>query len=103
MQAITEIIHDTVLKLEVSDLMMRYDSHITADNITIIAGTIHMEGEAKLNTSGRSVVWDSPGDGMVTNGGFGVGGSHGGYGGGNVQSNYTTGIISMIEKVEDKS
>jgi hypothetical protein len=43
MQAKAEILHDTVLKLEVSDLMMRYDSHITADNITITAGKIHME------------------------------------------------------------
>jgi hypothetical protein len=91
MQAKAEILHDTVLKLEVSDLMMRYDSHITADNITITAGKIHMEGEAKINTTGRSVVWDAPGDGMVDGNGYGVGGSHGGYGGGNVQSNFTNG------------
>jgi hypothetical protein len=50
-----------------------------------------MEGEAKINTTGRSVVWDAPGDGMVDGNGYGVGGSHGGYGGGNVQSNFTNG------------
>lgn len=90
MEAKAEIIHETVLDLEVSDLMMRYDSHITADNITIAAGKLHMEGEAKLNTTGRSVVWASPGDGVVDSSGAGVGGSHGGYGGGHVQTNYST-------------
>lgn len=89
LQAEAEIIHDGVLNLEVSDIMMRYASHINADNITIEVGTLHMEGEAKINTTGRSVVWEGPGDGWIDNEGVGVGGSHGGFGGGNVASNYS--------------
>ena len=69
--------------------MMRYASHINADNITIEVGKLHMEGEAKINTTGRSVVWQAPGDGSTDGNGHGTGGSHGGFGGGNVESEYT--------------
>lgn len=92
MQANAEIIHTKEIKLETSDIMMRYSSLIQADSINISSGTLHMEGEARLDTTARgntqSVV--NPG---VDPAGNGLGAGHGGFGGGADLINYTSGNI----------
>lgn len=92
MQANAEIIHTKEIKLETSDIMMRYSSLIQADSINISSGTLHMEGEARLDTTARgdtqSVV--NPG---VDPAGNGLGAGHGGFGGGADLVNYTSGNI----------
>lgn len=90
MQANAEIVHTKEIKLEMSDIMMRYSSLIRADSINISSGTLHMEGEARLDTTARgntqSVI--NPG---VDPAGNGLGAGHGGFGGGADLINYTSG------------
>lgn len=92
MQANAEIVHTKEIKLETSDIMMRYSSLIRADSINISSGTLHMEGEARLDTTARgntqSVI--NPG---VDPAGNGLGAGHGGFGGGADLINYTSGNI----------
>lgn len=92
MQANAEIVHTKEIKLEMSDIMMRYSSLIRADSINISSGTLHMEGEARLDTTARgntqSVI--NPG---VDPAGNGLGAGHGGFGGGADLINYTSGNI----------
>ena len=91
MQAHAEIVHDRDMRLEIADVMMRYQSMIQGDTITLGAGSVHMEGEARLDTSGRGEDWSSVGDGTVDPAGYGIGAGHGGYGGGSDLLNYTHG------------
>ena len=90
MQAQAEMIHTKEIKLEASDIMMRYRSLIQADSINISAGTLHMEGEASLDTVGRGKPQTiiNPG---VDPAGNGLGAGHGGFGGGADLANYTSG------------
>lgn len=52
MQAESVINHEDHFNFEVSDMHMRYNSMITANRISIVAGDIYMEGEATLDTTG---------------------------------------------------
>ncbi|WAR26297.1 TENX-like protein [Mya arenaria] len=87
MQAEAVIDHDDHFNLESASIHMRFDSLISANQITVTAGEILMEGDAALDVSGRGGVGDIPaargstvmGPANVT---AGVGGGHGGYGGG---------------------
>ena len=75
--------HPAHLHLVASEVLMRYASSIEANNITVEAGDIHIEGEARLDTIGRGVSHsNSMGPGTVDGQGYGTGGGHGGFGGG---------------------
>ena len=83
-QAGSKINHKDHFNLMASDIMMRYDSEITANQITIQAGSIHQEGEAMLDVSGRGGT-EGTGDGgtvLEREIEVGIGAGHGGYGGG---------------------
>ena len=84
MQAGSLINHAYHFNLMASDIMMRYDSEITANQITLQVGSIHQEGEAKLDVSGRGGTAETGNGGTVTEGEIevGIGAGHGGYGGG---------------------
>lgn len=44
--------HKDHFNFEASNIHMRYDSKITANRITVIAGDIHIEGEASFHVTG---------------------------------------------------
>jgi len=56
MQAESVIDHASHFNLESSNIHMRFASLITADQITVTAGQIHMEGDAALDVTGQSVI-----------------------------------------------
>ena len=90
MQANALINHEGHFNLMAADIMMRFSSEITANQITIETGSIHQEGEATLDVSLRG---NNAGDGTgsVASDGAGIGAGHGGYGGGADVDNYTSG------------
>ena len=90
MQAESLINHESHFNLMASNIMMRYASQITADQITIETGSIHQEGEATLDVTARGVN-ATEGEGGVADDGAGIGAGHGGYGGGSDTKNYTSG------------
>ena len=53
MQAESVIDHDTHFNFEASDIHMRYNSKVTANQITVISGDIHLEGEASFDVTGK--------------------------------------------------
>jgi hypothetical protein len=57
MQADSLIKHDDYFNFEASDIHMRYNSKILAKRITVIAGNIHMEGEATFDTTGTCILY----------------------------------------------
>lgn len=64
---------------------------IQGDTIKLTAQSVHMEGEARLDTGGRGLIWTSVGNAGLDATGAGLGGGHGGYGGGADIMNYTQG------------
>lgn len=56
MQAESLVDHDEHFNFEASDIHMRYNSKITANQITIIAGDIHLEGEASFDVTGNFIL-----------------------------------------------
>ena len=102
MQAESLINHESHFNLMASDIMMRYASQITADQITIETGSIHQEGEATLDVTGRGED-STAGQGGIADDGAGIGAGHGGYGGGSDMMNLTSGesweqMISYLNK-----
>lgn len=100
MQAGSKINHEDHFNLMVSDIMMRYDSEITANQITVQAGSIHQEGEAKLDVSGRGGSAGTGDGGTVTEGEYevGIGAGHGGYGGGADIVDLNSGVYTTVLK-----
>lgn len=91
MQAESLINHEDHFNLMAADIMMRFSSEITANQITIETGSIHQEGEANLYVTARGS-GISDGEGSVAVDGGGIGAGHGGYGGGADVDNYTSGL-----------
>ena len=81
LEAAASIHRSSVLHLEASSVLMRHAATIQADNITIEAGLVLMEGEATMDATGRGLR-TGPGAGSLDTATHGLGGSHGGYGGG---------------------
>ena len=90
LQASSSLVHPSQLHLVVSDIMMRAMSSFEARNITLAVGSMHMEGRARLDTTGGAPVCGA-GVGGVEGNDTGCGGGHGGYGGGSDVVNYTSG------------
>ena len=88
LQATSFINHEDHFSLMASDIMMRYASKISANKITIDAGSVHQEGEATLLVTARGRE-ESKGMGDITADGSGLGAGHGGYGGGADKLNHT--------------
>ena len=84
MQAGAKINHEDHFNLMASDIVMRFDSEITANQITIEAGSIHQEGEATLDVSSRGGSAEAGDGGTIDEEEHivGIGAGHGGYGGG---------------------
>ena len=80
--------HSGTMHLLSSSILMRYASRLEADNITLEAGVVHVEGEARLDVTGRGEQ-TGPGVGGMSSDGYGLGAGHGGYGGG-----WTNGLLS---------
>ena len=93
LQAKTLINHEEHFNLISSDIMMRFSSSITANQITIETGSIHQEGEATLDVSARGNS-STPGIGSIAPDGAGIGAGHGGYGGGADAENFTSGQLN---------
>ena len=81
LEADSAIQHPSTLHLAIASILMRHAATLKADNITIDAGLVHMEGEATLDVRGRGLQ-TGPGAGSLDDENHGMGGSHGGYGGG---------------------
>ena len=93
MQAKALINHEEHFNLISADIMMRFSSSITANQITIETGSIHQEGEATLDVSTRGNS-STAGVGSVASDGAGIGAGHGGYGGGADAENFTSGQLN---------
>ena len=91
MQANSLINHEDHFNLMASDIMMRYSSEITANQISIETGSIHQEGEALLDVTARGGSATEGDGGVLAGDGAGVGAGHGGYGGGADLDNFTSG------------
>lgn len=53
MQANSVIDHSDHFNFECSNIHMRFSSTITANRITVDAATVHLEGEASFEVSGK--------------------------------------------------
>ena len=98
LQAKALINHEEHFNLISSDIMMRFSSSITANQITIETGSIHQEGEATLDVSTRGNS-STAGIGSVASDGAGIGAGHGGYGGGADAENFTSGQLNSQPNV----
>ena len=92
LQASSTLVHPRQLHLVVSEIMMRAMSRFEAQNITLAVGSLHMEGRARLDTTGGAPDGGA-GIGGVDGNDTGCGGGHGGYGGGSDVVDYTSGEL----------
>ncbi|KAK3576663.1 hypothetical protein CHS0354_004948 [Potamilus streckersoni] len=77
-------------QLDVSEVMMRHGSKISADILSMSVSTLHLAGEATLDVSARGGTGRTENQGYTLNN-IGTGAGHGGYGGGANLHNYTQG------------
>ena len=89
LEAGSSLTSPTSLRLEASNIIMYYISQITAESIHLVVNDLMVEGDARIEVSGRG-----PSAGMGTGAGteisgVALGASHGGFGGGADIFNYT--------------
>ena len=94
LQAEAEISHTHHLHLLTANVILHYNTLIEADNITLETGSLHLEGSARLDTSGRGAnISNSWGPGGLDNKLYGTGGGHGGFGGSSLHNDSGKSIV----------
>ena len=91
LEASSTVNHRTNLRLHADQLLMHFDSLLSADLIDLVVSMATVEGGARLDASGRGYA-NNTGQG-AGNRTVGSGGHHGGYGGGLTDLHYANGKL----------
>ena len=93
------------MQLDVNDILLRYQSKISAQSVNIRATNVHIEGEAVIDTIGRGPGAESGegGGARLESSSVGIGGGHGGFGGGADLQNYTSGMAKSLLSILKQS
>lgn len=93
LEASSTVHHSRNFRLRADQLLMHFDSLVSADVIDLVVSLATVEGGARLDASGRGYA-NNTGQG-AGNRTAGSGGHHGGYGGGITNLEYANGKLEV--------